>query len=922
MTPRRATCPVAPVREHRLASVLLGVAAASMLYGVSTAALAASGAAASGAAASGAETSAARGFADFDPGMLSGGSHNAIDLSRFDKGNVVLPGLYNLDVYMNRNWVGRMNVRFVAPRPGASALPCITPDMMNRMGLKPNRDAPTFGQPGTCTKIGDLVTGATVHFNQADLELDISVPQAYLRQLPRGYVSPASWDPGMTAAMLNYNLNSYHTQSHGFSQTSTYLGLKSGLNVGHWHLRQQSTVTWQSGHNGMPASRHWNNIDAYAQRDLPSLRSRLTLGDSYTDGTVFDSLGLRGVQLATDDRMLPQSLRGYAPVVHGVAETNAKVTITQNGVQIYQTSVSPGPFTIRDLYPTGYGGDLVVTVTEANGREHSFSVPYASVAQLLRAGTTRYDIAVGRLRNLSTSGHPNLVQATVQHGFSNLFTGYAGLQGSQGYAAVLAGGAFNTHAGAFALDMTEARAILPGYQRMYGRSIRLSFNKIIPSTDTSLSVAAYRYSSRGFLSLIDTVHARDYARRGIGLTQYLPPGLTTIDGVPVNSILTPQQQAALAGQSGGYGSSLTPSGLVHRRNHLTVTINQRLGKSAGSFYVNASISDYWQRRGSDRQFQVGYNNFFHRVSYNLSATRTRDALGRYDNRLFVGISIPLGDSSYAPNFALNVNHDQRAGEQEQAMLNGSLGQDHQFTYGVTAAHGDNGVGNAGSVNGTYRGPHAVFGASYGKGKGYSQASMNLSGAMVAHPGGVTFGQPTGDTIGLVHAPGAQGAKVSNAPGVRVDRTGYALVPYMNPYQLNTVRLDPQGMSLGVQLDSTGEQVAPYAGAVVLVNFKTQHGHPMIARIMTEDGGKAPFGAQVMDAKGNALGVVGQAGLALLRVKHLSGRLSVSWKGAHRVSNICQFDYVLPAAGLRTKAPRMIQVTCKAHPTKPSSEGAT
>ena len=55
------------------------------------------------------------------------------------------------------------------------------------------------------------------------------------------------------------------------------------------------------------------------------------------------------------------------------------------------------------------------------------------------------------------------------------------------------------------------------------------------------------------------------------------------------------------------------------------------------------------------------------------------------------------------------------------MLNGSLGADNQFTYGVTATHGGGSVGNAGSANGTYRSPYAVFGASYGKGSGYSQA---------------------------------------------------------------------------------------------------------------------------------------------------------------------------------------------------------
>lgn len=48
----------------------------------------------------------------------------------------------------------------------------------------------------------------------------------------------------------------------------------------------------------------------------------------------------------------------------------------QNGHEIYQTTVAPGPFEINDLYPTSYSGDLDVTVTEANGAVSRFSVPF------------------------------------------------------------------------------------------------------------------------------------------------------------------------------------------------------------------------------------------------------------------------------------------------------------------------------------------------------------------------------------------------------------------------------------------------------------------------------------------------------------------------------------------------------------------
>ena len=105
----------------------------------------------------------------------------------------------------------------------------------------------------------------------------------------------------------------------------------------------------------------------YLQRDVPVLRSQLTLGDSATSGDLFDSMTVRGIQLQSDDRMLPEGLRYYTPMVRGIAETNAKVQVTQRGQTLYETTVPPGPFELSDIGAMGYGGDLQVTVTEADG---------------------------------------------------------------------------------------------------------------------------------------------------------------------------------------------------------------------------------------------------------------------------------------------------------------------------------------------------------------------------------------------------------------------------------------------------------------------------------------------------------------------------------------------------------------------------
>lgn len=414
----------APKQHGVCRQILLCAGIAAALGSWTNVSAAAASADPSAAAANGADASASGGYADFDRSLLSGAGQNTTDLSRFEHGNPVLPGTYSTDIYLNNVWVGRSDVRFAAASANASATPCVDRKLLDQLGQHPAKLSDEIrarlDDPASCVSIGDLIPGATMTFDMSQLRLDTSVPQAYMGQMPRGYVSPEYWDAGVPAALLNYNFNSYHTSSQGQNQTTAYLGLNSGLNLGPWHLREDATVNWQSATSSAPARRKWQNVQTYVQRDLSSLRALLTIGDSYTDGAVFNSYGIRGVQLGTDDRMLPQSLQGYAPVVRGVAQTNAKVTVRQNGVVIYETTVAPGPFSLKDLYPTGYGGNLQVTVTEANGQVSTFTVPYASVAQLLRPGITRFDIAAGELLDATIHDKPGVLQATIQHGFNNL----------------------------------------------------------------------------------------------------------------------------------------------------------------------------------------------------------------------------------------------------------------------------------------------------------------------------------------------------------------------------------------------------------------------------------------------------------------------------------------------------------------------
>lgn len=822
--------------------------------------------------------------ASFNSAFLAGRA-KVLDLGRYAHGNPVDPGSYSVDIHVNGDWIGRRSIRFVAVPASMTAWPCFTSGQLDELGIKPAAVAGMKASADSrCRLLPEWVDQANARYDSSEMRLDLSVPQVALQRQARGYVEPQYWSHGIVAGFLNYSVNVYQYRMEGRSmdfhpdpqvppgaldpvtgrpledgrryrrptgieQTSAYAGLDGGFNLGAWQFRHTSAFNWQSGYGG-----RWQNIASYAQYYWPSARTQLLLGDAYTNGELFDAIAYRGVQARTDDRMFPDSLRGYAPIVRGVATSNARVEVRQNGYVIYQITVAPGPFEIRDLYPTGYGGDLQVRITEADGSQRQFSVPYASVAQSLRPGISRYSAMMGKVREQSLHFRPMMMQGTFQRGISNSLTGYAGALASSGYVSALAGAAVMTRAGAFSLDVTGASLRLPGYGSRNGQSVKFGFSKFVQPTGTQFALAAYRYSTSGFMGLRDYLYARDQ-----------------IAADPV----------------GRYA-------IQRQRSRFELTLNQSLGSGGGSIYATGSTLDYWGDGHRASQYQLGYNNVWRRLrlNYNLSASRLRDLAGRSETQYFLTLSLPLGYGSHAPQLNSAITRSDRGHTQEQLGVTGSLGIDNNLNYGLTMQHDSrDGGGTEGSANVQYRSPYSQLSGSYGQGGSYRQASLGAVGSVVVHGGGLSFSPQTGDTMAIVHAAGARGARVSNYSGLRIDRWGHAVIPYLIPYRQNTVQIDPQGLSTDIELDDTSQQVAPYAGAIVKLDFHTRQGRAVLIDSRAPDGSPLPFAAPVFDAAGHQVGLVGQASQLYVRSMPDQGRLQVQW--GEQPSERCEIHYQLP-----------------------------
>lgn len=791
----------------------------------------------------------------FESDMLWGQGARSMNLSRFRESNLVEPGVHSLEVVLNGTPVGPHDITFIASDDPGRGKACFSHVQLEQLGVKLDK-LPEDKLKGDCLDLAALVEGASVTVDAGEQRLEVSIPQAMLHRNPRGYVSPERWDRGVNAGFLDYNLSGYQSSSQGVDQQTAYASLNGGLNWGDWRLRQRSALNL--GEDG----KSLQNLATYAQRDVDSLRSQLTLGDSYTDGDLFDSVALRGVRLNSDERMLPDSQRGYAPVVRGIAATNARVTIRQNGYIIHEETVAPGAFEISDLNPTSDNGDLDVTVTEASGQESHFSVPFSSVARSLRPGVSRYTASIGQVRDLTYGYSPYVAQATYQRGLTNSVTAYTGGTLADGYTAVLLGGVLNTEYGAFGADLTQAATDLDDRQ-FTGRSVRISYNKILQSTGTHFTVAAYRYSTDGYFGLNDALNAQD-------------------------------QLAEYGDEEGGVDA------IRRARSRSEINVSQNIGR--GYLFVSGSRQNYWNDAGSDTQFQAGYNHSWSWGSASVSASRTQDAFGDAENQVLLSVSLPIGKTgSNRPYLTSSVSRSSSGASNVQSTLSGTAGKDGQINYGVTGAYdrpADSQSAASLSGNAQYRSAFGTLNGAVSQGQDYRQLSAGIAGSVVAHPRGVTFGQTLGDSIAIIDAPGAAGAQVSNASNVKLDGQGQAVVPYLMPYRINTLELDPKGLSDDIELESTSQDVVPRSGAVTLVSYATRSGYALLIQSRLADGSPLPFGASVLDEQGREVGVVGQGGKLFVRVPDDRGLLRVKLAGDQG----CQIPYNVQAglaSGLKT-----------------------
>ena len=822
---------------------------------------------------------------EYDSTFLMGSSASTIDISKYADGNPTPAGIYNVKVYVNEKAVATLSIPFIDTGK-KSAQACLTSKNLAQLHIKQPELSGEQAilkkgneEEEDCLNLPSLIDQSNVSFDMGEQRLDVSIPQAWLIKGYSGYVEPSLWESGIPAALFSYNLNGYHSTSNGTDNDSLYAAFNTGINLGAWRLRASGNYNWTKDGDS-----NFDYQNRYLQRDLPALRSQLIVGEAYTTGETFDSVSIRGARLYSDTRMLPSQLANYAPIIRGVANTNAKVTITQGSYKIYEATVPPGPFEINDISPSGYGSDLVVTIEEADGSKRTFSQPFSSVMQMQRPGVGRWDLSVGEVNNDELHDKPNMAQGSYYYGLNNVLTAYTGVQATDNnYLAGLFGLGLNTSFGALAVDVTHSRAEIPDDKTYQGQSYRVTWNKLIEATDTSFNVAAYRYSTQNYLGLNDAIELIDDAKF-----------------------------------KGEDAEQDTMNNFSRMKNQVTVSMNQPLQSAEvdyGSFYLSATWTDYWASNESRSDYSMGYGKGFSWGSMSINLQRTWDEEGQKDDSLYINFNIPLANllggehrRSGFNNLSTQMRTDFNGGHQLSMNSSGSS-EDNKFNYSVNTGYTMQKEGkNISDVGGytSYQSPWGDISASASANNDSNrQYSLSTNGGFVLHD---SFGN--NDAIVLVKAPGAKGAKI-NGGSSTIDRWGYGATNSLTAYRENQVNLDIDTMDNDVELKSTSATLVPRDGAVVFASFETDEGRSAILNMTRDDGKTIPFGAEVYE-NDVQIGNMGQGGQAFVRGISDSGELSVNWFENNQPTR-CQATFLLPATQQTVGASQTLlldNITCR------------
>lgn len=712
---------------------------------------------------------------EFDAGMLKLRGIDPKLADYFREAPRFTAGSHTVSLRVNDRSMGRASARF-----DDQGRLCVDNGLVEAAGVV----VPRSSQEG-CTDLTSLLPRAVVNLDPAKGELSLLVPTDALREATQDL---SGYTRGGTAAMLNYDIIALDSRFGSRGSRYASANTEVGFNAGDWIIRSRQVATSSDGRHSTAV------LDTYAQRPLEGQRAVLQLGELNVMNPALAGAQITGVQIMSEQALATQP-RGA--VIEGVAQSQARVEVRQDGMLVYSTVVPAGPFSLADIPRIDRHANLDVTVVGAGGEAQRFVVSPAMAAG--NAPPAGYSLAAGRTRNTGGIGAPWVASAGWSGSARRGVTLSSGAMLASSWQSVGLGlGAPLSTGTQVQLDIAGSRASrdkATGAQATLTLSQRLGEAWSLAFSDTRQSL--------GFRQLLDT--ARN-AGQGARRTRYRDQA----------SVSLTWSKQGLGNLSGGYSRTVLFDGRATKRALASWGTN--IGRAS------VSLSAEW----------------------NLSRARRAG-----NNSIYFNASIPLGDNRRMATTVRRYNGETRYGTN----FSDSVNEFASYRAGFEYRSGDHRRSLTTAVSLLPR--YFQLDAGYARDTRSSSTSLALRGGLVAHEHGLTASPyAVRDTFGVLSVGDAAGVRISTPGGpVWTDARGYAVLPQIGPYGKSRVEVATDSLQRNVDIQNGASEIHAARGAVTQLDFAVNRTRRLLVRGQSPDGRLLPFGASVTDEQGDVVGVM-------------------------------------------------------------------
>ncbi len=684
---------------------------------------------------------------------------------------------------------------------------------------------------------------AQINVQRQILELTFAATafSAYARSAEAYARAPLS--PVLPSVYLNYDISHTHNNvKNGASSSQTGALTELGISLGAGVLTTTGVARNLTASGSFASPRELVRLESTYTYDFLESNHTLRVGDSTTRaGSLGRSVYFGGVQFGSNFGLMPGFIGQPKPSVSGVSSAPSTVELYVNDVLRQTSQVPTGPFTLGNLPQLNGGAQTRLVVRDLLGRETVLQQSVFSSPSLLAADLNDWSVELGALRQTYSQrsndyGDP-FVSGLWRRGITDSITGEGRIELTDDIKAVGFGVIAALPAdllGRFALIGSNSR-LGTGHTRGLQTLLGLEYFGNRWSSGMQITAASEHFRQLG----LDLATKPDKYQAFANINYAMPDGQSSW-GLSLAAIS--RYDLANAGNN-VTTLSANYSHRVGERGRLSYSLNRSnaggISGGGGSTSIGIALSIPLEK---DIQWSTGLN------------------LRKRDSDIYTSAQYnPLDDGRWG----WRVLGGKREAEE--------------------GAYAEAGV--------YYPGQFGRFSADVSVREKQLNTRLGLAGAVTVVGGSIHASQRINNSFALVEVTGYPDVPVivGGQRRGKTDANGQLLVPWLAPYQINSIQLDPDALPISAELDSIEAPVVPAWRSAALAKFAVRGGRAAVITIKLDDSSDAPVGSVLRIDNDSQDFYVANRGLGY--VTGLSDKvnmITLTWNGQK-----CRFEVTLP-----------------------------